>query len=99
MSIGVNDVNANLAESVVAELRAKGCQAISLVASVADKNQVNAMINIAEEELGPVWLLVNNAGVVTISALRLTSAKRPGTRSLTWMPKASFFVPRLPSVR
>jgi len=66
MSIGVNDVNANLADSVVAELRAKGCQAISLVASVADKHQVNAMINMAEEELGPVWLLVNNAGVVTI---------------------------------
>ena len=65
MSIGVNDVNPTLAEGVVAELHAKGCQAIPLVASVANKEEVTAMIERAEQELGPIWLLVNNAGVLT----------------------------------
>jgi NAD(P)-dependent dehydrogenase (short-subunit alcohol dehydrogenase family) len=65
MSIGVNDVNPALAEGVVAELRAKGCQAVALVASVANKDQVTAMFDRAEQELGPIWLLVNNAGVLT----------------------------------
>ncbi len=65
MLMGVNDVNPTLAEGVVAELRAKGCPAISLVASVANKGQVTGMIERAEQELGPIWLLVNNAGVLT----------------------------------
>jgi NAD(P)-dependent dehydrogenase (short-subunit alcohol dehydrogenase family) len=65
MSIGVNDVNPALAEGVVAELRAKGSQAVALVGSVANKAQVTAMFDRVEEELGPVWLLVNNAGVLT----------------------------------
>jgi 3-oxoacyl-[acyl-carrier protein] reductase len=65
MSIGVNDVNPALAEGVAAELRAKGCQAVPLVASVADKKQVSVMIERVEQELGPMWLLVNNAGIFT----------------------------------
>jgi len=65
MLVGVNDVNPALADSVVAELHANGCQAVALVASVADKQQVTAMIDRAEQELGPLWLLVNNAGVLT----------------------------------
>ena len=66
MSIGVNDINPTLAEGVVSELHAKGCKAITLVASVANKDQVTAIIDRAEQELGPLWLLVNNAGVLTI---------------------------------
>lgn len=68
MSIGVNDVNPTLAEGVVAELHARGRHAVALVANVAEKPQVTAMIDRAEQELGPLWLLVNNAGVVTIGS-------------------------------
>ena len=65
MLIGVNDVNPTLANEVVAELRVKGCQAIPLVVSVANKGEVMGMIDKVENELGPLWLLVNNAGVLT----------------------------------
>jgi NAD(P)-dependent dehydrogenase (short-subunit alcohol dehydrogenase family) len=65
MLVGVNDVNPALVENVVAELRAVGCQAIPLVASVAKKDEVAAMFTRLEQELGPLWLLVNNAGVLT----------------------------------
>jgi NAD(P)-dependent dehydrogenase (short-subunit alcohol dehydrogenase family) len=64
MLIGVNDVNPTLANQVVEELRAKGHKAIPLVASVSHKAEVNQMMDRVENELGPIWLLVNNAGVL-----------------------------------
>jgi len=51
------------AETLVQQLRAEGCQAIAVQADVADRAAVNAMVARAEAELGPVELLVNNAGV------------------------------------
>ena len=41
----------------------QGYLAIPLVGSVTDEAQVEAMFERAEAELGPVWLLVNNAGI------------------------------------
>lgn len=51
------------AEEVVALLRSEGRQAIAVQADVADRKAVDAMVARAEAELGPVELLVNNAGV------------------------------------
>jgi 3-oxoacyl-[acyl-carrier protein] reductase len=65
MLVGVNDVNPVMVNEVVEELRAKGHQVLPLVASVANKNEVTVMMDIVERELGPLWLLVNNAGVFT----------------------------------
>lgn len=67
MLIGVNDVNPTLACQVVEELQAKGCRAITLVGSVANKAEVNQMVDQVETDLGPVWLLVNNAGVLNVA--------------------------------
>jgi NAD(P)-dependent dehydrogenase (short-subunit alcohol dehydrogenase family) len=64
MHVAVNDVNPALANQVADELRAKGIQALALPASVADKTAVQAMFERVEAELGPLWLLVNNAGVI-----------------------------------
>ena len=51
------------AESLLEELRGRGCMAIACQADVADRAQVAAMVRRAERELGPVRLLVNNAGI------------------------------------
>lgn len=51
------------AEDLVAQLRAQGRAAMAYQADVADRKAVEAMVRAAEEELGPVELLVNNAGI------------------------------------
>lgn len=51
------------AEELVRQLRASGGEAIAIRADVADRQAVDAMVKAAGAELGPVGLLVNNAGI------------------------------------
>ena len=44
-------------------LRSQGLKAMSFRADVSDRSAVDGMVRAAEDELGPVELLVNNAGV------------------------------------
>jgi NAD(P)-dependent dehydrogenase (short-subunit alcohol dehydrogenase family) len=56
-------VHADAAEALVAEIASAGGQAIAAAADVADSAAVEAMVARTEAELGPVTILVNNAGV------------------------------------
>ena len=51
------------AEKTAADIRALGQNALAVRADVADGAAVEAMAHRAERELGPVSLLVNNAGI------------------------------------
>jgi 3-oxoacyl-[acyl-carrier protein] reductase len=51
------------AERVVKEIEGAGGRAIAVQADVADPDQVDGLFSRIEEELGPVLVLVNNAGV------------------------------------
>ncbi len=51
------------AEALAAQLRGEGREAIAIQADVADSHVVNEMVRQTEAELGPVTLLVNNAGI------------------------------------
>ena len=51
------------AEALVLQLRANGGTAIAIRADIADRQAVNAMVKTAGAELGPIGLLVNNAGI------------------------------------
>ena len=51
------------AEELLKELKNDGCNAIACRADVGDRDQVNKMVEETESKLGPVTLLVNNAGV------------------------------------
>ena len=51
------------AEALVRELRAQGRAAMAFQADVADGRAVEDMVRAASEKLGPVELLVNNAGI------------------------------------
>lgn len=62
--VAVNYVSsAAAANEVVDRIEAAGGQAISCQADVSSAEQVRAMIDRIEDTLGPVELLVNNAGV------------------------------------
>jgi len=54
---------ADAAEALVAEITAAGGRAIAVAADVADPAAVEAMVARTEAKLGPVTILVNNAGM------------------------------------
>ncbi len=49
---------------VAASLRDEGLNVIGFTADVSNKDDMQAMVARVEEELGPLWLLVANAGVL-----------------------------------
>jgi 2-hydroxycyclohexanecarboxyl-CoA dehydrogenase len=60
--VAVNDYHLSRAERVVEEIRAAGGKAIAVQADVTDLASVKAMNERIVAELGPVGVLVNNAG-------------------------------------
>jgi 3-oxoacyl-[acyl-carrier protein] reductase len=52
--------------ALVAELRASGAQASGRPADVANPDEVGALVRQVEADLGPVDVLVNNAGIMRI---------------------------------
>jgi 2-hydroxycyclohexanecarboxyl-CoA dehydrogenase len=63
IAVGVLDINIGDASKVANEIVAKGGKAVPLQASVADRDQVTAAVAKLREALGPITILVNNAGV------------------------------------
>jgi NAD(P)-dependent dehydrogenase (short-subunit alcohol dehydrogenase family) len=55
--------HSHAAEALVAEIAAAGGRAIAVAADVAEAAAVEAMVARADRELGPLTILVNNAGV------------------------------------
>lgn len=60
--VAVNDFVAERAEAVAAEIRALGVAAVGVQADVGDYDSVKAAMAKAEQALGPITILVNNAG-------------------------------------
>lgn len=55
--------NSSAADEVVAEIKSAGGEAVAIKANVSVTEDVTALIETATEELGPVTVLVNNAGI------------------------------------
>jgi 3-oxoacyl-[acyl-carrier protein] reductase len=55
--------NNDAAEKVVAEIEERGGEAIAVRADVSAADEVNALFEEASDRLGPVTVLINNAGV------------------------------------
>ncbi len=71
--------HAGEAEAVVDEISAAGKHAIAVRADIGDPSQVQHMVDRVAEELGPVSVLVNNAGVAfraTLETLDPTAMER-----------------------
>ena len=60
--------NPEAAERVVAAIRSEGGRAASIEGDVSDSRQVCQMFDAAEQELGPLGGLVNNAGTTGVTA-------------------------------
>lgn len=56
-------------DRAAAELRAHGGTVLPIVCDVANAEQVNQMVRRVLEELGPVDVLVNNAGVISVGPI------------------------------
>jgi 3-oxoacyl-[acyl-carrier protein] reductase len=68
--IGVNYArNQSAADEVVAMIELEGGRALAVAADVAHEDQVAAMFERTQAELGPVTVLVNNAGITKDSLL------------------------------
>ncbi|MBN9507850.1 MAG: SDR family oxidoreductase [Alphaproteobacteria bacterium] len=76
-AVGVNyAAQGAAAEALVAEIVAAGGRAVALGADVADAAAVEAMMARAEAELGPITILVNNAGIAWQGTLDTYDAAR-----------------------
>ena len=62
LAIGVTDVDGPEAAAVAEEVTAAGGRAVSAVADVTDIGAMRAALGVVEGKLGPVDVLVNNAG-------------------------------------
>ncbi len=60
--VAVFDLNADAAERVAAELKQSGAAAASYAVDISQYQDVAAAVARAEQELGPIDVLVNNAG-------------------------------------
>lgn len=60
--VAVLDLNAETAEKVAAAIRADGGQAAAIRCDITDRASVNAAVAATETQLGPINVLINNAG-------------------------------------
>ena len=61
--IVLSDVSAEALQAAQAALRAEGCEAAAYVFDISDEAQVTAAVAAIEAEVGPIDVLVNNAGI------------------------------------
>jgi len=60
--VAVLDMNLAAAEKVAADIRATGGQAAAFQCNITDRAQVDAAVAATQAQLGPIAVLVNNAG-------------------------------------
>jgi 3-oxoacyl-[acyl-carrier protein] reductase len=57
------------AEKIVADIKANGGKAVAVQANVADPDSIGPLVKTVAKELGPISILVNNAGVYDFGPL------------------------------
>jgi len=62
-TVAVNDLHPGRAEAVADDLLERGCTALAVAADVREQDQVESMVGAVADAVGPVDVLVNNAGV------------------------------------
>ena len=68
-AVAVADLNQSAANQVVQEIVAAGGRAIALAMDVSDEQQVDAGFERAVRELGPIDVLVSNAGIQIVNPI------------------------------
>ncbi|WP_178915518.1 SDR family NAD(P)-dependent oxidoreductase [Natronomonas gomsonensis] len=65
-AVAVNDIDEESALETAAEIRDDGGKAVAVPGDVADSEAVEAIVAETASELGPIEVLVNNAGIETV---------------------------------
>jgi NAD(P)-dependent dehydrogenase (short-subunit alcohol dehydrogenase family) len=65
-AVAIVDIEADRARQTAAELEAAGARAAAFTGDVADPAQMNAVVLQVGDQLGPIGILVNNAGINTV---------------------------------
>ncbi|WP_029432316.1 SDR family NAD(P)-dependent oxidoreductase [Blastococcus sp. URHD0036] len=73
LAIGVLDLDADRCADTVTAIEAAGGRAVALGADISRRDQVQAAVATAREALGPVNVLVNNAGVTDFTPFEQTT--------------------------
>lgn len=68
-AVAVNDVNADSAEAVAAEVAAAGGRSVAVPCDVTDRDAVCGMVDRAVAELGSVEVMVANAGIAQVKTI------------------------------
>jgi 3-oxoacyl-[acyl-carrier protein] reductase len=68
-NVVVNDVAAEAAQPVAAQVEERGVRALVSTADITDPDQVQAMVQAVTEQFGRIDILVNNAGITRDSLL------------------------------
>jgi 2-hydroxycyclohexanecarboxyl-CoA dehydrogenase len=63
VAVGILDLDLAASEAVAAEIVAQGGKAIGLAGSIANRSEVQAAVDRLRAALGPITILVNNAGI------------------------------------
>jgi short-subunit dehydrogenase len=79
MNVVVSGRREDALAEAVEELRALGAKAEAVPAELADQAQVDPLIERSEAALGPIDLLVNNAGIETVGAFTAYSREQLAT--------------------
>ena len=91
-AVAVLDRDGDAAQAVADEITAGGGNAVAVTADIANRNEVETALSLARAKLGPVTILVNNAGVESFTAFedigedlwdRLMSVNLKGTYHVT----------------
>ncbi|HET8711931.1 MAG TPA: SDR family NAD(P)-dependent oxidoreductase [Spongiibacteraceae bacterium] len=68
MRVGVLDINGDAAEATAKKINEAGGRAFAVVADVSDRAQIESAVAKVRSTLGPITVLVNNAGIENFSA-------------------------------
>ncbi len=75
-NVVVNDVMAESAQQVAAEIEARGVAAMSAVADITSEDEVKAMVTAVMDRFGQIDILVNNAGITQDNLLMRMSEEQ-----------------------
>ena len=76
------------AQTTLSEIEALGRRAISLQADVRRKGDTQQMVEATVRQLGPLDILVCNAGVINLSPVETMTPRKPGISPLPSTQKA-----------
>jgi NAD(P)-dependent dehydrogenase (short-subunit alcohol dehydrogenase family) len=91
--VGVADRSPEKAQAVVAEIEANGRRAMALVCDVSVAEDCERAVRDAEARLGPLSILVNNAGIGTTGTV-LTTSEADLERLMTVNVKGTWLMSR-----